>query len=64
MVGKPEGEKLFGGSRSRWEDNIKKGLRETMMESMVWTHLAQGIDQWQALINTVINLREENFMTS
>jgi hypothetical protein len=28
LVGKPEGKKLFGRPRHRWEDNIKMDLQE------------------------------------
>jgi hypothetical protein len=28
LVGKPEGRRPLGGTRHRWEDNIKMGLRE------------------------------------
>jgi hypothetical protein len=28
LVGKPEGKRLLGSSRRRWEDGIKKDLRE------------------------------------
>jgi hypothetical protein len=28
LVGKPEGKKLLGCPRKRWEDNIKMDLRE------------------------------------
>ena len=56
LVGKPEGKRLLGRPRLRWEDNIKMDLREVRgggdrME------LAQGRDRWRALVNTVINFR-------
>jgi hypothetical protein len=43
--------------RSRWVDNIKMGLRETVWGGMDWIDLAQDRDLWRALVNTVINLR-------
>jgi hypothetical protein len=46
-----------GRSRSRWEDNIKMGLREIGWGGMDWIRQAQDGDQWRALVNTVMNLR-------
>jgi hypothetical protein len=31
-------------------------LREMVWEGVEWMHLAQDRDQWQALVNAVINL--------
>jgi hypothetical protein len=33
-------------------------LRETEWDGMDWIDLAQDRDQWRALVNTVMNLRE------
>jgi hypothetical protein len=41
----------------RWVDNIKMDLREIGWDGTDWTDLAQGKDQWRALVNTVMNLR-------
>jgi hypothetical protein len=43
-------------------DNIKIELTEIGWDGMVWygmdwIDLAQGKDQWRALVNTVMNLR-------
>jgi hypothetical protein len=38
-------------------DNIKMELREIGWGGMVWRDLAQDRDQWNALVNTVMNLR-------
>jgi hypothetical protein len=42
-VGKPEGKRPLGRLKSRWEDNIKVGLREVGCEggSMGWIHVGQ-----------------------
>jgi hypothetical protein len=32
-------------------------FRETMWEVVNWIHLAQARDQWQGLVNIVINLQ-------
>jgi ribosome biogenesis protein Nip4 len=55
MVGKPERKKLLQRPRHRWEDNIRMDLRETGREVVDWIHLAQVREQWQALVNTVMN---------
>jgi hypothetical protein len=33
-------------------------LTELMWEGVDWIHLDQGRDGWQAVVNTVMNLRE------
>jgi hypothetical protein len=56
-VGKPEGRRLLGRPRrSRWEDNIKMDLREWDGD-MKWINLVMDTEWWQALLNTVMNLR-------
>jgi hypothetical protein len=56
-VGNPEGKRLFGRPRLRWEDNIKLELQEVGCGGMDWIHLAQDRDRWRALVNVVMNLR-------
>jgi hypothetical protein len=56
-VGKPEGKRPLGRSRRRWEDNIKMDRREMGWGNMDCTDLAEDMDQWRALVNTVMNLR-------
>jgi hypothetical protein len=43
--------------RHRWVDNIKMDLTEIGWDGMDWIDLAQDMDQWSALVNTVINLQ-------
>jgi hypothetical protein len=57
LVGRPEGRRLLGRPRHRWEDNIKMDLREMGFGGVNWIHLAQDRDRWRALVNTVMNLR-------
>jgi len=57
LVGKSEGKRSFGKSRSRWEDNIKMDLQEVGCEGMDWIDLAQDRDRWRALVNAVMNIR-------
>jgi len=56
LVGKPEGKTPLGRPRRRWEDNIKMDLREVGGVGD-WMELAKDRDRWQALVNTVMNLR-------
>jgi hypothetical protein len=32
LIGKPEGKRLFGRPKSKWEDNIKMGLKRKIVE--------------------------------
>jgi hypothetical protein len=58
LVGKPDGKRPLGRPMCRWEDNIKMDLSEVEWECVVdWMNLAQDRDQWQALVNTVMNIR-------
>jgi hypothetical protein len=45
LAGKPEGKRLLGRSRRRWEDNNGIGLREIAWEGVHWIHLVQARDQ-------------------
>jgi len=56
-VQKPEGKRLLGRPRRRWEDNIKMNLQEVGYWGMGWIELAQDRDRWRALVNSVMNLR-------
>jgi hypothetical protein len=56
LVAKPEGITPLGRHRCRWEDNIKMDLREIRWEDVEWIHTAQDMDQWQAIVNTVMNI--------
>jgi hypothetical protein len=53
LVLKPEGRR----PRRRWEDNIKRDLREMRWGVTDWIRLAEDRDLWRALVNTVMNLR-------
>ena len=57
LVGKPEGKRPLGRTRRRWEDNIKMDLEEVGRVCGDWMELAQNGKRWQALVNTVMNLR-------
>jgi hypothetical protein len=57
LVGKPEGKRLLGRPRRRWEGRIKMDRREIDWVGGVWIHLAQDTDRWRAVVNALMNLR-------
>jgi hypothetical protein len=57
LVGRPKGKKPLGRPRCRWEDNIRMDLREIGIDGAKWIHLAQDRVQWQACVNTIMNLQ-------
>ena len=57
LVGKPEGKRLLGRPRHRWEDNINMDLQEVGCGGMDWIKLVQDRDRWWALVNAVTNLQ-------
>jgi hypothetical protein len=57
LVGKPEGKKPIRRPRCRWEHNIKINLKTTGLDGMDWIHVAQDGDQWQDLVNMVMNFQ-------
>jgi hypothetical protein len=56
LVGKHEGKKPFEICKRRWEDNIKMVLKEMGYLDMDCIPVAQGRDEWQACVNTVLNI--------
>jgi hypothetical protein len=68
LVRKSEGKRPLRRLICGLDDNIKMNLKEKGWEDAVLIHLAQDGDQWEALVNTVMNLRvpqnAENFFTS
>jgi len=57
LVGKPEGKRLLGRPRRRWEDNIKMNQQEVGCGGMDWIELAEDRDRWRVLLNAVMNFR-------
>jgi hypothetical protein len=45
LVGKPERNIPLEELRNRWENNIRKDLREMGFEGVGWKHLLQDSDQ-------------------
>jgi hypothetical protein len=56
----PEGKRPLERPRRRWEDNIRMYLREIGWDGMDLIDLAEDMDQWRALVNTVMNLTENS----
>jgi hypothetical protein len=52
-----EGKKPLERPRHMREDNIKMDFRDIGWVDMNWIYLAQDGGQWEALVNTTINLR-------
>jgi len=57
LVGKPEGKRSLGRLRRRWEDNIRRHLREVGVCDENWLDLAQGRSRWRTFITAAMNLR-------
>jgi hypothetical protein len=57
LVRKPEGKRVLGRPRHRWEDGIKMDLGEISLGGVDWIRLAQDRDQWRAVVSAVMNLR-------
>jgi hypothetical protein len=57
LVGKPEGRRLLGRPVYRWVDNIRMDLGEIGWGGMDWIVLAQDMDNWRALVNSMMILR-------
>jgi hypothetical protein len=57
LVGKSEVERPLGRHRSRWEDDIRMNLREMRRDVVDWLQLAQDRNQWQTVMNKVMNIR-------
>jgi hypothetical protein len=56
LVGKPERKRPLRKPRRRWVNNIIMDLREIEWDGMDCLDLAQDMDQWRPLVNTVMNL--------
>jgi hypothetical protein len=52
-----EGKRPLVKPRCRWKDNIKTDIQEVRWGGMDWITVAQGKDNWRALVNALMNLR-------
>jgi len=68
LEGRLEGRTALGRPRRRWENNIKKYLKEVGWRGVNRIALARVMDRWPALVNAVMNFRVPqnagNFLTS
>jgi hypothetical protein len=55
LVRRPEGNRQLRRSERRC--NIKMDLTEIQWRGVDWIHLTQDMNQWRALVNTVMNLQ-------
>jgi hypothetical protein len=51
------GKKPLGRPRHRWVDTIRMDLGEVGWGDVYWIGLAQDMNRWRALVNSVLNLR-------
>ena len=56
VVGKPEGKRLLGRSRHRWEGISEMDCRERGWGDMDWIDLSEDRDKYQAFLNMVMSL--------
>jgi len=49
--------RLLRSPMRRWEENIRMKIWELGWGGVDWMHMAQDKRRWQALVNTVMNLR-------
>jgi len=56
-VGRPEGKRLLGKLRRKWEENTEMDFQEMELGDIVWIALVQDRDSWRVLVSAVINLR-------
>jgi hypothetical protein len=52
-----------GRPRLRWGDNIMMDIQKVGCEGMDWIGLAQDRNRWRAIVNAVMNLRVQYFLT-
>ena len=57
LTGKPTGKRPLGRPRHTWEDNIRMGLEEIIINAGNWVDSAQDRNYWRALVNVALNLR-------
>jgi hypothetical protein len=56
-VRKPEGKRPLKRPKHKWEDGTQMDVNEIGWEGVECIDLAQDRDQWQASVNTVMNLQ-------
>jgi hypothetical protein len=48
---------MLGRYRSKWVDIMEMGFKGTDCEGVDWCNFTRDRGQWQAVINTVMNIR-------
>jgi hypothetical protein len=57
LSGDPTGKRPSGRSRQRWEDYIRKDLKEIGVNASMCVDSAQDRNHWKAPVNAAFNLR-------
>jgi hypothetical protein len=57
LVWRPEGKRLLGRPRRRWEDNIKVDFGDIGMDGANCIRHSQDRVQWRSFVSMVMNLR-------
>jgi len=57
LVGRQDGRRPLGRPRLRWEDNIRRALREVGVRDENWLGIAQDRIQWRTFVTAAMNLR-------
>jgi hypothetical protein len=57
LVGKPEDKRPLERPRCRWQDGIRMDIREIDWDGVEWIHLDEDRDQWQAVVNAMMDLQ-------
>jgi hypothetical protein len=51
------GKRPLGRPRRRWVDDIRMDFGEVGWDDVDWIGLANDINRWRALVNSILNLR-------
>jgi len=57
LVGIPEGKGQLRRPRRSWKDSVRMDRREVVWGGVDWIHLDEDMDQWRAVVNTIMKLR-------
>jgi hypothetical protein len=57
LVGEPEGKRVLGRPRRRWEDDIKMGREKNGWQGVGRIYLAEDGDRSRTLVEAVMKLR-------